>query len=69
MGSGGSPPSLTNAFWVKAALMPVLEPSHAAAVSVYLPKKRSFSCTCVELRVPRTLRGILGMRQLAHESN
>lgn len=34
-----SPLKSHKSFWVKAAVMPVLEPSHAAMLSVYLPKK------------------------------
>lgn len=41
-GSGGAPPGLTNTIWGKAPCMQPSEPSHAAMVSVYLPKKKSF---------------------------
>lgn len=40
--SGGAPPGLTNAIWGKATLMQPLEPSHAALLSVYLQKNKTF---------------------------
>lgn len=47
-GSGGAPPGLTNMIWGKATRMQPSEPSHAAMVSVYLPKK-SLSDTAMSL--------------------
>jgi len=48
-GGGGAPPGLTNAIWGKAALMQILEPSHAG-LSVYSQKIRlSDTAMCLSL--------------------